>query len=73
MEYGVNGASAAANPSEVRVDCRSEFTYPERPLAFWWPVDKEERLVVHVIESGKWRSPEGVASGWLFRTDGGLN
>lgn len=50
---------------EVRVECRSEYTYPQRPVALWFD---QNRVEVAVVEDEN-RTPHGK----LFRvrlTDG---
>ncbi|MCS6908868.1 MAG: hypothetical protein RML93_13460 [Anaerolineales bacterium] len=47
------------------VECRSEFAYPERPLALWW---QEQRLEVREILA-QWRTPEGKGF-WVRTWDG---
>ena len=45
-----------------RVECRSDFTYPQRPIAIYWD---QQRLEVEVI-LGMWKLPDGRR--FLLRT-----
>ena len=38
------------------VECRSEVTYAERPIAFYW---QGQRLLVSEVQA-RWRVPEGI-------------
>jgi hypothetical protein len=40
----------------VTVECRSESTYPEKPMAVTW--DGLRREVEHILS--RWRTPEGL-------------
>lgn len=42
---------------EGRVECRAEYTYPQRPTAVWWA---GQRLAVTAVET-EWRIPQGKA------------
>ncbi len=39
----------------VRVECRSEHSYAQRPVALWW---QGRRLAVEAVEV-EWRTPRG--------------
>jgi len=41
----------------TRVECRSEDSYAQRPVAIWW---QGKRLEVESVES-EWRTPRGKA------------
>ncbi|RME07180.1 MAG: hypothetical protein D6803_04585 [Anaerolineae bacterium] len=48
---------SAAVAENLRVECRAEYTYPQRPVAVW--LDERRIEVAEVLR--EWRSPEGRA------------
>lgn len=56
----------ALNPRPQPVECRSEHTYAQRPVAVWW---QERRLAVEAVED-EWRTPRGPA--FRLRCEEGL-
>jgi hypothetical protein len=47
----------ALNRPHGEVECRSEHTYAQQPLAVWW---QGQRLAVETMEN-EWRTPRGPA------------
>lgn len=63
--WAINPGQCVKTMPEVRVECRSEYTYPQRPVALWFD---QNRVEVAVVEDEN-RTPHGK----LFRvrlTDG---
>lgn len=48
---------SAALAEDLRVECRAEYTYPQRPVAVW--LEGRRLRVSEVLR--EWRTPEGRA------------